>query len=72
MCMMHMLMPGMNHAGHDVQQPAAPQTESLLDVLKRRYALGEIDQTQFAEMKRVLGLSDGVTQPAPSGGHAGH
>lgn len=72
MCMMHMLMPGMQHAGHDAQQPAAAQLESLLDVLKRRYALGEIDQAQFVEMKRVLGLPDGVAQQARAGGHLGH
>ena len=72
MCMMHMLMPGMNHTGHDAQQPAALQTESLLDVLKRRYALGEIDQTQFIQMKHVLGLPDGVAQPPFSGGHTAH
>jgi hypothetical protein len=61
MCMMHMLMPGMNHDGHDMQgqaQPVAAQNESLLDVLRRPYVLGEISQAQFEDMKRVLNLSD--------------
>ncbi len=54
MCMMH----GMDHSGHNTQTSAtsAPQNESLLDILKRRYALGEITREQFEEMKRVLGV----------------
>jgi uncharacterized membrane protein len=31
--------------------------ESLLEILKRRYALGEITREQLQEMKIVLGLS---------------
>ncbi len=34
---------------------AAPRTESPLDILKRRYAAGEINKEQFDEMKRNLG-----------------
>jgi DNA-binding GntR family transcriptional regulator len=34
-------------------------SESLLDVLRRRYALGEITQAQLDEMRQVLGLSEG-------------
>jgi uncharacterized membrane protein len=58
MCMMHMMDHG-EHGGHDMQehQVSAPQQESLLDILKRRYALGEINLEQFQEMQRVLGLS---------------
>lgn len=33
----------------------APQNESPLDILKRRYAAGEINSEQFAELKRNLG-----------------
>ncbi len=32
------------------------QGESMLDILKRRYALGEITREQFEEMKHDLGL----------------
>jgi putative membrane protein len=35
---------------------AAPRGESPLDVLKRRYAAGEINKEQFEEMKRALGV----------------
>lgn len=35
------------------------QRDSLLDVLRRRYAAGEISRDQLEEMKAVLGLSDG-------------
>ena len=57
-CMMHM----MNHASHDAQlmQAGAPhaERESLLEILKRRFALSEINREQFEEMKRVLGVAD--------------
>jgi uncharacterized membrane protein len=58
--MMCMMMHAMDHSGHDAHTMPAnvPQSESLLDILKRRYALGEINQTQFEEMKRALGLTD--------------
>ncbi len=56
MCMMH----GMDHSGHDAHATptGAEQGESLLDILKRRYALGEITREQFEEMKHTLGVSD--------------
>ncbi len=60
MCMMHMMMMDHGqHDGHEMQEHHAsvPQQESLLDILKRRYALGEINLEQFQEMQRVLGLS---------------
>ncbi len=41
---------------HNSAQPSQ-QTETLLDVLRRRYALGEISRDQFEAMKSVLGLS---------------
>ena len=34
----------------------APRSESPLDVLKRRYAEGEITQEQFEAMKHTLGV----------------
>ena len=46
------------HGNHDEHAPSASHTnESLLDILKRRYALGEISDAQFEQMKRALGLS---------------
>jgi uncharacterized membrane protein len=76
MCMMHMLMPGMNHADHDGQsagqQHAVQPGESLLDILKRRYALGEITQAQFQDMKRVLGFQDGGATQVSSVVHGEH
>ncbi len=35
--------------------PAVRHDESPLDVLKRRYAAGEVNKEQFEEMKRDLG-----------------
>ena len=60
MCMMCMMMHAMDHSGHDAHSTPAttPPSESLLDILKRRYALGEINREQFEEMKRVLGVTD--------------
>jgi uncharacterized membrane protein len=59
MCMC-MAMHAMDHSAHDVPAaaPGAAQTESLLDILKRRYALGEVTAAQFEEMKRTLNLSE--------------
>ncbi len=57
MCMMHMMMDHGEHGGHEVHEASVPQQESLLDILKRRYARGEINLEQFQEMQRVLGLA---------------
>ncbi len=54
---------------HNSAQPSQ-QTETLLEVLRRRYAMGEISRDQFQEMKRVLGLSARESE-APAG-HDGH
>jgi uncharacterized membrane protein len=66
---------------HDMEaaKPAASgarATESLLAILQRRYAQGEISGDQFAEMKRVLGIgaapeTTGVTANAWDGEHHG-
>lgn len=48
----------------ETAQAAAPERESLLDVLKRRYALGEITLAQFEEMKGVLGIIGGTKAEA--------
>jgi len=39
-------------ARHATSQPAVAET--ALDILKRRYAKGEIDSDQFEQMKRQL------------------
>ncbi len=64
MCMMMHMMGHGEPSGHDMQeqQCCAPQQESLLDTLKRRYAQGEINLEQFQEMLRALGLADGVRE----------
>ena len=62
-----MMMHAMDQSGHSTPMSAmsAPQqNESLLDILKRRYALGEIDQAKFEEMKRVLGVVTRAETPA--------
>ncbi len=40
-------------AGRNVLAP--PQQDTALEVLRRRYASGEITKEQFEEMKRTLG-----------------
>jgi hypothetical protein len=55
----------MDHGGET--QKTAGEGESLVDVLQRRYALGEITQGQLDEMKAVLGLSDGKAVGAAAG-----
>ena len=60
MCLVHMLM--MDHDGHgghamQDQQAGVPARESLPEILRRRYALGEINREQFEEMQRALGMS---------------
>ena len=71
--MLCMLMHAL-HGNHGEQQPTASNSnESLLDALrvKRRYALGEISDAQFEQMKRTLGLPSSAQANAPME-HAGH
>ncbi len=57
MCMM---MYWMGLSGHDAHaRPAETEAGvSLLEILKRRYALGEITREQFQQLKHTLGVSD--------------
>ena len=48
-CMNH----DMNHASDS--EPVHTPTESALEILKKRYARGEIDKREFEEMKKQLG-----------------
>ncbi len=57
MCMMpHM----MEHSEHNDQHVNAAQT-SPFDILKRRYALGEITSEQYKEMVQVLSTAETET-----------
>ena len=55
---MHVCM-GMDHDGH------GSRSESPLEILKRRFASGEITKEQFEDMRRILG------EPSPAAHHAG-
>ncbi len=52
-----MMMHAMDHSEH-VQ---ASHGEAPLDILQRRFALGEISAQEFEEMKGVLGLGTSST-----------
>jgi uncharacterized membrane protein len=67
--MMCMMGHNMDHSGQGTHAEAAPQGESLLDILKRRYALGEITREQFEEMRRVLGVTQGAAAEAGTAHH---
>jgi uncharacterized membrane protein len=63
-----MMSHGMNHGGEmEKSADEGGQPEPLLDVLQRRYALGEITQHQLEEMKEVLGLSAATAVGAAAG-----
>jgi putative membrane protein len=40
----------------NAQQPSRPQEPSPLDVLKARYARGELSREEYQEMRRDLGV----------------
>ena len=68
-----MLMHAMDHPAHGSSTTVAggPQEESLRDILRRRFALGEISREQFEEMKQVLGVTPENIDP-PGAGHSHH
>lgn len=55
-CMMMHAMDHSTHGDHETQATNS-QDETLLQILKRRLALGEITQAQYEAMQSVLGLS---------------
>ena len=58
----------MDHGGEmERSAKAAGGPEPLLEVLRRRYALGEITQDQLEAMKGALGLTDGKAVAAAAG-----
>ena len=61
----------MGHGEHrEGSAKGIDRADSLLDLLRRRYAQGEISRDQFQEMKRVLGLSASEAEAPP--GHDAH
>ena len=61
---------GVSHAadhGAATASAGGAPSESLLGVLRRRYALGEISRDQLEEMQATLGLSDGKAVAAAAG-----
>jgi len=42
-------------AGGPWQQTAPPHSRTALDILKERFARGEIDKNEFEERRRVIG-----------------
>jgi len=59
---------GTSHAhDHGAARDEAAQPP-LMEILRRRYAAGEITRPQFEEMKATLGLSR-AEDAAPVGGH---
>jgi len=64
-----MMMHAMDHSAHANSTTVAggPQEESLRDILRRRYALGEISREQYEEMKEVLGLTPDNADPSGAG-----
>ena len=62
-----MCMHAMKHQDHAAQSASAHSVreESLLDIIKRRYASGEITREQFEQLKRDLGIA---ASPHPTAG----
>ncbi|MBI5303887.1 MAG: SHOCT domain-containing protein [Chloroflexi bacterium] len=70
-CKMWCMLMHALHGNHDGHQPSSTSNESLLEILKRRYALGEINDAQFEQLKRTLGVSSSAQANAPTE-HPGH
>jgi uncharacterized membrane protein len=66
-CMLHHLL---GHSGPSGTHSNVTQESAPLDILKRRYALGEISREQFEQMVRVLGSADGSSARAHHERHA--
>ena len=59
---------GMDHGGETQRSSVeAGQQDSLVEVLRRRYAAGEISRDQLVEMQATLGLSGGKAVAAAAG-----
>jgi len=60
---------GIDHGGEQHGSSGeGGQRDSLLEVLRRRYAAGEISRDQLEEMKAVLGLPSGTAVGAAAAG----
>jgi uncharacterized membrane protein len=66
--MMCMMPHNTTHAEHGDAHANAPEP-SLLDILKRRFALGEITQEQYRDMQQVLGIAGTDTAQVHNEGH---
>jgi uncharacterized membrane protein len=66
-CMMMHAMDHSMHGEHEAQG-ASSRDETLLQILKRRFALGEITQEQYEAMRSVLG----IRETASAAEHAHH
>lgn len=62
-CMLHHLL-GHSEHGEIHTSTGAPGDLSPLDILKRRFALGEMSREQFEETARVLSAVEAPGSPA--------